>query len=86
MPKRASLTIATGPSLAPDSPTSFCARGPGNEGCARAGQPYFGQDGDYRVRVAELVVEGEVVRDSVTSLQWQRVAPRGKLVYADAET
>ena len=70
-----------GPSLAPDSLTNHCGRGPAPGVCPAPGQPAYGQDGNYRIRVPTYTAAPSTVSDSVTTLTWQRTP--SALVTAD---
>ncbi len=44
--------------------------------CPKEGEPFYGQDGNFEIRVPSYVAGPDVVRDSVTGLEWQRVVSK----------
>lgn len=63
-------------SLAPDSPAQHCGRGPAPGVCPNPGERFYGQDGNFEIRVPSYTSATDVVRDSVTGLEWQRLASK----------
>jgi hypothetical protein len=62
----------------PDSATTFCAA------TCKAGDPAFGQDGSYQVRVPTYSTTTDTVTDSVTQLTWQRNVAATTMTWANA--
>jgi hypothetical protein len=55
----------------PDSFTGSCASPSALISCPRLGEPFFGQDGTYRLNVPSYVTTATTLTDSVTGLVWQ---------------
>ena len=72
------------PSYAPDSATKHCARGPQPGVCPAPGQPAYGQDGNYSIRVPSYSVSGDIVTDSITGLSWQRTTSATEVPWEQA--
>jgi hypothetical protein len=99
------LVLLGGPALAGESPLGYPIVDPGQDKCYDAereiaapkpGQPFYGQDGNFRGRAARyaLGAGGLTVRDEVTGLTWQRSpdtdgdgvpARKDKLTYVQAQ-
>lgn len=77
----------TTPFRVPDTATQYCVEGasPGAP-CPAQGDPYYGQDGNYRLRLPDYEVGADgLVVDNVTGLEWHpQRAPVASL--AEGET
>lgn len=70
----------------PDSLTGICSNGKSLSVCPTADDPYFGQDGTYRVNVPTYVVTSTTLQDEVTGLVWQLAPPAQDLTQAEASS
>ena len=70
----------------PDSPGLGCVNADGPAECPAEGEPFYGQDGTITTTPPNLtpIGEGAAVRDEVTGLTWQRVAPPAYYRWTDA--
>ena len=55
----------------PDSLTGACSNAAKAVGCPQKDQPFFGQDGTYRINVPTYTTTVNTMKDSVTGLVWQ---------------
>lgn len=55
----------------PDSLTGACGSPSKAAACPRLGEPFFGQDGSYRLNVPSYTATLTTMKDSVTSLVWE---------------
>lgn len=69
----------------PDSAPLFCTDGAAVvDPCPGPGEPGFGQDASYAVNPLTYAIDGAVVTDLVTGLDWQRESPTQTFDWWDA--
>jgi hypothetical protein len=71
------LVVSTGGPW-PDSLTGSCANSLQPIACPQTGDPFFGQDGTYRINVPSYSPANSGMKDSVTGLVWQ-IEPEKKV-------
>jgi hypothetical protein len=71
------LVVSTGGPW-PDSLTGTCESSLGPIVCPQIGDPFFGQDGTYRINVPSYSPANSGLKDSVTGLVWQ-IEPEKKV-------
>lgn len=57
----------------PDSFTGACSTDRARSVCPRSADPFFGQDGTYRMNVPSYAITSSTVRDKITNLVWQKL-------------
>jgi len=57
----------------PDSFTAACSTDQVRSACPRVSDPFFGQDGTYRINVPSYETTSSTVRDEITNLVWQKL-------------
>ena len=79
------LVVSTGGPW-PDSLTGACESSTQPITCPQTGDPFFGQDGTYRINVPSYSLANSGLKDSVTDLVWQ-IEPEQKVkTHAEAVT
>jgi len=68
----------------PDSLTGTCSTDRSRSICPRSADPFFGQDGTYRINVPSYASTSTTVRDKITNLVWQKLPPAVPLDHAAA--
>src|SRR6188768_2857815 len=76
------ITASGGPW--PDSLTGACSSPSKAKACPGMADPFFGQDGTYRLNVPSYTATATTLKDSVTSLVWQLVPEQLKKSQPDA--
>lgn len=79
------LVVSTGGPW-PDSLTGSCASSLQPTPCPQTGDPFFGQDGTYRINVPSYSPESSGLKDSVTGLVWQIEPEKKDKTQAEAVT
>lgn len=77
------LVVSTGGPW-PDSLTGTCADSLRPIPCPQTGDPFFGQDGTYRINVPSYSPANSGLRDSITGLVWQIEPEKKQKTQADA--
>lgn len=69
----------------PDSYSQFCTDGSQGAACPPAGDPGYGQDGNYLINVPNYVLtNANVATDPITGLVWQRATPEAEMDWPSA--
>lgn len=79
------LVVSTGGPW-PDSLTGTCESSRRPIVCPQTGDPFFGQDGTYRINVPSYSLANSGLKDSVTGLVWQREPEQKVKTQAEAVT
>jgi hypothetical protein len=68
----------------PDSLTGVCSTASQVGPCPQLAQPFFGQDGTYRINVPSYTATTTTLTDSVTGLVWQLTPDQAPKTHAEA--